>query len=506
MTSSRPNILFVTADQWRGDCTGYAGHRDVKTPNLDAVASQGTAFLNHYAAAAPCSPARAAIYTGLYAMNNRAVANGTPLDHRFDNMARAARRAGYVPTLFGYTDVAADPREHDVQDPALRTYEGVLPGFDVEQSLLGDQAPWKSWLKARGYSQDVWDAPYALPEQQGELVPTGPTSFAAEHSQTAYLTGRLIEWLQERPEKEAWFAHLSLIHPHPPFVAPAPYHDMYNLEAGPDFLQTSEEVAAHPVMERLQNKPVDDFVPGAKGQLTHLSEKDRRRIRSIYYGLISEVDAQLGRLMAHLKATGQWDNTIIILTSDHGEMMGDYGLFGKGGFLPESQHIPLVVRLPGQTNALRCDGFTSGVDLFPTLLDLMQIEPTNSLDGESLAPILRGEVETTKKTAVIWEYDFRDQILPEDLAQMTCGGRGTHIQCLLTKNTLYMQSPTVPALLFDLSESGVCDHNIAAEADQLTLRLQAAEHLLRLRMLHADQTLANIRLGAQGARSIVSKD
>src|SRR3569623_2042350 len=103
------NILFITADQWRGESQGVAGHPVIRTPNFDALAADGTALLNHWSNAAPCSPARACLYTGLYQMTNRVVRNGTPHAHRHDNIALAARRVGYSPTLFGYTDQSADP-------------------------------------------------------------------------------------------------------------------------------------------------------------------------------------------------------------------------------------------------------------------------------------------------------------------------------------------------------------------------------------------------------------
>ncbi len=93
----RPNVLLITLDQYRGDALGCAGHPIVRTPNLDALAADGVRFANHFSQAAPCSPGRAALYTGTYQMTNRVVANGTPLDERFDNVARAARRAGYRP-------------------------------------------------------------------------------------------------------------------------------------------------------------------------------------------------------------------------------------------------------------------------------------------------------------------------------------------------------------------------------------------------------------------------
>ena len=130
----KPNILLITADQWRGDCLSAIGHPTVRTPNVDALAREGVLFRRHYAGTAPCSPARATLYTGLYQANHRVCQNGSPLDARFDNLALAARRAGYDPTLFGYTDVSPDPRVVDPQDPVLTSYEGVLPGFTVGRS------------------------------------------------------------------------------------------------------------------------------------------------------------------------------------------------------------------------------------------------------------------------------------------------------------------------------------------------------------------------------------
>ncbi len=119
---SVPNVLFITLDQFRGDSLSCAGHPVVKTPNLDRLAAAGVRLANHYSQAAPCAPGRAALYTGTYQMNNRVVANGTPLDNRFDNIARLARRSGYEPTLFGYTDQSVDPREVvDPDDPRLGT-------------------------------------------------------------------------------------------------------------------------------------------------------------------------------------------------------------------------------------------------------------------------------------------------------------------------------------------------------------------------------------------------
>jgi arylsulfatase A-like enzyme len=126
------NILLITLDQFRGDTLSCAGHQLVKTPHLGRLAKEGVRFAQHYSQCSPCGPGRASLYTGLYQMNHRVVANGTPLDARFDSVAKAARRSGYAPTLFGYTDQAIDPRvTSGPDDPRLQSYEEVLPGFDV---------------------------------------------------------------------------------------------------------------------------------------------------------------------------------------------------------------------------------------------------------------------------------------------------------------------------------------------------------------------------------------
>jgi len=144
----RPNILFITLDQFRADSLSCAGHSVVKTPHLDMLAAHGVRFARHYSQAAPCSPGRAALYTGTYMMSNRVVANGTPLDERFDNVALAARRQGYDPVLFGYTDQGVDPRTiADSDDPRLSTYEGVLPGFREVLHLPEPAVGWLEWLQ-----------------------------------------------------------------------------------------------------------------------------------------------------------------------------------------------------------------------------------------------------------------------------------------------------------------------------------------------------------------------
>ena len=205
----KPNILLVTADQWRGDCLSALGHPTVQTPNVDALAAEGVLFRRHFAAAAPCSPARAAIYTGLLQMNNRVCTNGSPLDRRFDNLALAARRTGYDPTLFGYTDVSLDPRGVDIHDPQSTSYEGVLPGFTVRQSLPEHEKQWLSWLRARGHA-DALDRAVHIPAGMTHPDATSaPPQYSKDETQTAFMAGEFLRWQSE--QDAPWFAHVSFL-------------------------------------------------------------------------------------------------------------------------------------------------------------------------------------------------------------------------------------------------------------------------------------------------------
>lgn len=191
------NVLLVTVDQWRADALGCAGNPVIRTPHLDALARDGTRFANHYANASPCAPSRAALLTGMYQHNNGVVRNGSPLDARFTNVALEARNAGYDPVLFGYTDTAVDPRTVRPGDPALRTYESVLPGFTPELHLPEPPLPWLAHLARQGYDfgTDI-EAVYAPAATTAGRSPTSaPARFRAEDSITAFLTDRLLDYI-----------------------------------------------------------------------------------------------------------------------------------------------------------------------------------------------------------------------------------------------------------------------------------------------------------------------
>ncbi|MBX3584822.1 MAG: alkaline phosphatase family protein [Rhizobiaceae bacterium] len=514
MARAKPNVLIITCDQWRGDSLSIAGHPVVKTPNSDALATEGVLFRRHYGGAAPCSPARACLYTGLSQMNNRVCRNGTPLDRRHGNIALAARAFGYDPTLFGYTDVSPDPRYHAPDDPVLRTYEGVLPGFTVRQLLPEHQKPWLSWLSARGV-----DASAGFPDihrsasGSGKTVSNDPPVYKADETPAAFLAGEFIRWLGEQDPSSGrgWFAHLSFFSPHPPFIVPEPYNSMYDPAGGPDFRRGtswSSEAETHPFLDYvISRQKKGKFLPGMKGKVRNFTEVDFRAIRAIYWGMISEMDAQLGRLWAALRSAGSWNNTIIVLTSDHAEMMGDHFMLGKGGFFDQSYHIPLIVRDPQRRKAAGSvvDHFTEAVDIMPTLLELLGATPPAHLDGRSLRPFLEGRQPSDWRDAAHWEFDFRsiEKGRPERHFQIR--SQQCNLAVLRGEEWKYVHfGGGLPPLLYNMKEDPEELHNLAGDPSCAAVRLDFAERLLAWRAEHLDQSLALSALTEDGVAGDVA--
>ena len=276
------NVLLITLDQFRADCLSSAGHPLVKTPNLDRLAAAGVSLRRHYSQAAPCAPGRAALYTGTYQFNNRVVANGTPLDARFDNVALVARRAGLTPTLFGYTDQGVDPRTvTDRTDPRLSFYHGILPGFEVELNLSGPFTPWMDWLRGFGH---------VVPTDDYEAVAGEPLR-PAEHSMAAFTSDRLISWIER--QDGPWFAHASYFRPHPPYAAAGHWATAYDpAEVG---------LPVPPVEAGLRHR-LHEGLLAATGAPT--DEGELRHMRAQYFGMVSEVDDQLGRVWDALVRLG----------------------------------------------------------------------------------------------------------------------------------------------------------------------------------------------------------
>jgi arylsulfatase A-like enzyme len=485
------NVLFITADQWRGDCLSAAGHPVVRTPNLDRLAAGGVSFRRHFAQAAPCGPSRAALYTGMYLMNHRSVLNGTPLDARHDNVALMARRAGYEPALFGYTDTSVDPRTVPAGDPRLSRYEGVLAGFDPVCHLPeGEPWAWLEWMRAAGV--DVPDAWRTFADQPAPGT-TVRTQYDAGHSQTRFLTERFTQWAGSRPSGSGgWFAHISFLRPHPPFLAPAPYDTMFDPASVPAPVRAgtrAEEGAQHPLLGVMIDHP---FLKSPD------DDREQRELQATYYGMIAEVDDHIGMLLDWLDASGQTERTLVIFTSDHGENLGAHYMLHKLGWFDESYHVPLIVRGPGVADDGRVVGaFTEHVDVLPTICTLLGTEVPLQCDGRSLGPWLQGESPADWRTDAHFEFDFRDpdSALIEEAFGLTL--EECALAVLRDEHGKYVQFsgfPALPSIFFDIDNDPAQIHNVAADPAHAAQVLEYAQRMLAWRMQHAERTLTGMKL------------
>ena len=466
MAERRPNVLFITLDEFRAGCLSAADHPVVRTPAIDELCAEGLRFARHYGQAAPCGPGRAALYTGTYQMNNRVVMNGSPLDDRFDNIARAARRNGYDPVLFGYTDQAIDPRTVDEDDPRLSTYEGVLPGFRCELDLTRGREVWADWVRSRGFE---------MPTDPDEGLAT-ESDRPAEVGISAFLTDRFLEWFAQ--QDGPWFAHISHLRPHPPFAAAGEWANAYDPEDVDLPIGSGEDL--HPLHEFLLSIPYF-----AAPQ----DETELRRMRAQYYGMIGDVDAQLARVWAALRDAGQWENTLIILTSDHGEQLGDHGMIQKMGWFEESFHIPLVIRDPRRTASTGrvVERFSEAVDVFPTLCQLLDIAVPRQCDGRSLVQFLDGAEPEEWRDAVHWEFDWRFFAPGRDGRNWPADRRSAGHQLTVHRrdDLAYVQFADGEALVYDLA----ADPTWRTMLDDPQRAWETARDLLAWRAQHTERTL-----------------
>ncbi|RZW02165.1 MAG: phosphonate monoester hydrolase [Rhodobacteraceae bacterium] len=480
--SDRPNILLIIIDQFRADLLDGGLARTADLKNLAALADQSCMFRRHYSVTTPCGPSRVSLFTGQYAMNHRAIRNGTPLRHDTPNLAREMREAGYDPLLFGYTDVAQDPRVLPADDPRLSGYEELLPGFTevVRQRQETDDSAWRDLLRSKGYD---------VPDGMDLYIPDGdsidsPARYKAEDSDTAFITDRFLDHMSS--QAPGWFATLNYIRPHPPLVAPAPYNRMYDPDDVP-LPARPEDNALHPFVAAVQTaRPASGLVKGFPD--LKATTETVNRLRSIYLGLAAEVDHHIGRVVEWLKTSGRWEDTILVVTADHGEMLGDYGLWGKGTFHDAAFHVPLLIRVPGRRPG-RIEAMTESIDVAPTILDLAGRQAPESMNGISL----RTQIETLLggKSVTFSEHDFADPVNPTTLQQILGLSAPLSNFAVLRTDThrlVHFAGP-LPQIAFDMTAAGE-SRDISAMPDQGAICLDLSRQMLCHRMAHPESTFA----------------
>src|SRR5438105_4717261 len=405
-TTRRPkNVLLIMSDQHKPHALGIDGDPVARTPNLDALCRSAVRFDSAYCSNPVCVPSRASLLTGLYTHNHGAYNNTVPWPFEHKTIAHHFDRAGYMTALIGkmhFVDAQTHGFEYRVDFNDWWQYLGPktkLYADELGRRNSGSGLPQIDdlWLDAG----DPWDGERAKDDRQGSVA-VGRASKMAEQDQfESFVARESIRFLKNHG-KQPFFLVTSFLKPHDPFMPAKRFADMFRPEdmklpdtwGKVDLSKVPKEISA--AIRR--NAPTPEL---------HDADQARRRI-ALYYGNLAQMDDCLGRVLTALREFDLEKETVVLYTADHGEMLGEHGLWQKFVFYESSVGVPLVVRAPGVTPAgARSKTPVSLVQALPTLLELCSLPPVSGLDGTSLVPDLR-EPARTRDTTVFAEYNLRN--------------------------------------------------------------------------------------------------
>ena len=378
-----PNILFIMADQLAAPALPLYGHKVVKAPHLMRLAERGVVFDSAYCNFPICAPSRFSMLSGRLPHSIEAYDNAAEFPASIPTMAHYLRRASYRTILCG--------KMHFVGPDQLHGFEERLT-TDIYPSDFGWTPDWREGPEHRPTGVSM----------RG-VVEAGPCvrSLQIDYDDEVEYHGvqRLYD-LARSPEQRPFFLTVSFTHPHPPFVAAQRYWDLYR-----------DEDIDIPRVAPIPYAKLDEhsrwlYIAHAQDQYT-VTEAQVRNARHAYYGMVSYIDDKVGRIMSVLEETGLADNTLVVFAGDHGEMLGERGMWYKQTFYEWSVRVPLVVTLPNRYAPRRVAAHVSLVDLLPTFMDVATDghapEPVDPLDGQSLLPLIEG-TDSGENRHVISEY------------------------------------------------------------------------------------------------------
>ena len=367
----RPNILLLFTDQQRHDTIGALGNPVIRTPNLDRIATEGTAFTSAYSPSPVCVPARASLHSGKYPWNSGCADNGFPMPLDGPSMQSLLSDAGYRTHSVGKRHFSPDP---------WATWG--FDSMDTQEEVPGREAKddYTKWLRAEGWGHAL--EPHGV---RSEMYYVPQVNLLPEtHHPTAWVADRSIDFISDAADSDQpFFMYSSFIHPHPPFAPPTPWHKLYRADDMPPPHLPPDADHLVTWINRFQNR----YKYRDQGWDLHIV----RLMKAHYYACISFIDFQIGRILTELESKGILDETMILVSSDHGELLGDYGCFGKRSFHDSCARIPLLARHPGRFAAdERCESPASLVDILPTALSAANAPVPEDSDGVDLASLADG--------------------------------------------------------------------------------------------------------------------
>jgi len=365
MKAKRTNILLLFTDQQRADTIAALGNPIIRTPALDRLAREGLAFTRCYTPSPVCVSARSALVTGLPPHVTGCVDN-QPMPQDRPSFIERLRDLGYHTHGVGKMHFTPDARR--------------LWGFesrDVSEEMPPETDDYRQFLDANGF--DHVDEPHGV-RSEFYYIPQ-PSQLPARLHNTTWVADRSIEFLKRRDRRRPFFLWSSFIKPHPPFESPTPWNKLYRCAKMPTPFRPDRFDRVLTYWNHFQNRY--KYRDGGYDRLLH------KTIRATYYGCISFIDFQIGRIIDALGREAE--NTLVVFTSDHGELLGDYGSFGKRCMLDAAARVPLLVRWPKMLRAgARCSAPATLLDLWPTFLSAACAnEPQTCADGVDLRSLVK---------------------------------------------------------------------------------------------------------------------
>lgn len=391
----QPNILWICTDQQRWDTLGCYGNEFVNTPNLDKLSAEGAHFENAFCQSPVCTPSRASFLTGRYPRTTRCRQNGQEIPEDELLVTRILADAGYYCGLAGKLHLSpCNPSVCPIEE--RRIEDGYAEFNWSHHSGPGwETNAYHKWLKSRGksYTEE--------PHPDSSHVTYGPE---VEDHQTTWCAEMAIDFINRRAGEESpWLYSINFFDPHHPFDAPKSLLERYDsvLEQIPLPDYTPGELDNKPTWQKREHEEAYGGYP-----FSEMSENDHRLIRASCFAMCDLIDLQVGRMLDAIRTSGQLENTLVIFMSDHGEMLGDHGIYLKGAhFYEPAVHVPLILSQPGTIQPCRISDLVELTDLAPTLIDAAALSRSPQMQGKSLLPLLT-DLEPTQphRESVYSEY------------------------------------------------------------------------------------------------------
>ncbi|MFW6044242.1 MAG: sulfatase, partial [Planctomycetota bacterium] len=378
----QPNILFIMTDQQRADSLSCAGGW-AETPNLDRIATEGVRFTNAVTTSPVCIPARVSLATGRYPHNTHIWDNcGHDMSPHTPTWMQAVREAGYRTSVFGKTHLHHHNGDLREREHLIHAY-----GLDDVDEIGGPRASTRvlSHMTERWKKKGLWEKYVADYAERFGNDPTvvRPSPLPLEEYADVYVGREAKNYLEDYDRDKPWFCWISFGGPHEPWDTPEPYASMYDPEDMPEPIDSDESLNSESL-----NGLIGEQLPENTLDPDHVAA-----MRANYAGNVTLIDDQVGEILDVIEERGELDNTVIVFSSDHGEMNGDHGMVYKGHFLNGALRVPLLLRTPVTADSDSageiCDSPTEWFDIGPTLAQLAGAELQHQQFARSLTPVLQ---------------------------------------------------------------------------------------------------------------------